>query len=348
MSTNCLSVRKSYLDFLRILAIILVLFNHTAAFRYPFSHPCTTPQDFCYLVISICDKIAVPLFFMISGALLLHKEESFKRLWKHRILRFFIIIGAYQILQHVYGYFISNHPITIPYFLENCLFGKMCNAKNGAVWFLYAYLVFLLMLPFLRLLVKQMSNAHFLYLFAIQLIFAAFIPCENTACTEFLILCNNVYLYVLAGYYVEHKINVSHLICKYKLFLIFASIICVLLGGAMCEVDRIIIGAKNIRHETLAFKGCLLIPCITVFLLVKSRMANIKSAKWEHILSVLGGAVFSIMLFENILRHVAKYCILQHLSSSYMSDVLIVILACCIGFPIGILLQKIPGINKFL
>lgn len=75
--------RKSYIDLLKIMAIYMVLFNHTkdkgfilftiaqGSKLYPF-----------YLFNAIWIKIAVPLFFMTSGALLLGKEESIGQILK--------------------------------------------------------------------------------------------------------------------------------------------------------------------------------------------------------------------------------------------------------------------------
>ena len=80
--------RKVYLEFLKIIAIYMVLFNHTGSrgftlftlaqgsVMYPF-----------YLFNAIFIKIAVPLFLMASGAVLLGKEESFQRILTVRFLR---------------------------------------------------------------------------------------------------------------------------------------------------------------------------------------------------------------------------------------------------------------------
>ena len=66
------------LDFMRIFAILLVIFNHTDN-RGFYRFLTDDPGTFLYwfnLFFSILCKAAVPLFFMISGALLLNKEES--------------------------------------------------------------------------------------------------------------------------------------------------------------------------------------------------------------------------------------------------------------------------------
>ena len=69
--------RKAYLDALRILAIFLVLFNHTGVNGYALYMVRRGAALFpFYLFNAILIKVAVPLFLMVSGALLLEKEES--------------------------------------------------------------------------------------------------------------------------------------------------------------------------------------------------------------------------------------------------------------------------------
>lgn len=348
MDTQTLHKRKAYLDLLRVFSIFLVIFNHSDAFLYPLLNPASSPFIYYTLVVSICDKVAVPLFFMVSGALLLTKNESLSELLKRRVLRFAILIVLYQLLQRGYGYFVLGQSMGIRDFITLFLTGHCSPIHNFAVWFLYGYLAFLLMLPLLRLLVQKMSNAHFLYLFTIHLILWAFIPATDTRCTEYLPFSNQVFLYALAGYYAEHRVDLRAITSKIKLGLIAASVLCILLGALMCEAERILTHAVCLRQEILCFQGCVLIPVITIFLLVKSGMQKIQNPGLEHLLSVLGGAVFTIMLIENILRDTAALCVLRYMPLTYKSSVIISLLACIMGFPIGVLMKKIPFINKLV
>ena len=75
------------LDALRIFAILLVIFNHTNE-RGFYRFLTDDPGTFLYwfnLFFSVACKVAVPLFFMISGALLLKKDESFGKTYKRGI-----------------------------------------------------------------------------------------------------------------------------------------------------------------------------------------------------------------------------------------------------------------------
>ena len=81
MDTNAAALkskRKTYIDFLRIVAIYMVLFNHSGKNGMMlFTISRQSPFYPFYLFNSIFIKIAVPLFLMISGTLLLGKNESY-------------------------------------------------------------------------------------------------------------------------------------------------------------------------------------------------------------------------------------------------------------------------------
>ncbi len=81
-----------HLEAFRILAIYLVMFNHTDKNGFFFFTVAqASPFYGLYLFISIACKFAVPLFYMVSGALLLKKEESIGVVYKKRFLRMLII-----------------------------------------------------------------------------------------------------------------------------------------------------------------------------------------------------------------------------------------------------------------
>ena len=74
--------KKYYLEAIRIAAILMVMYNHSAAFM-SFSVQSGVEYAISFFLSMIC-KGAVPLFFMVSGALLLGKTESGKDLFQKR------------------------------------------------------------------------------------------------------------------------------------------------------------------------------------------------------------------------------------------------------------------------
>ena len=96
--------RKIYIDFLKIFSILLVFFNHTGecGFWY-FATESDSVLKFLYMIPSVICKIAVPLFLMSSGAVLLGKNEKIKdvcvRVFKYAIV-LLVVSGIYFLLSN--------------------------------------------------------------------------------------------------------------------------------------------------------------------------------------------------------------------------------------------------------
>ena len=95
--------RKIHIDFIKILAILLVIFIHTGneGFLAYQKQSNLFIQIFQLFLTSFC-KIAVPLYFMCSGALLLGKEESIQKLWKKRVLKYIIITIVFTLFYYIF------------------------------------------------------------------------------------------------------------------------------------------------------------------------------------------------------------------------------------------------------
>ena len=94
-------MKKKYIECLRIIAIILVIYNHTRELGFTLYQYTSDPCSYylSVLMIPVC-KTAVPLFLMISGATLLGKEEDYKYLFSRRIVRYVGIILFWGSLQY--------------------------------------------------------------------------------------------------------------------------------------------------------------------------------------------------------------------------------------------------------
>lgn len=73
---------KVYLEVMRIIAICLVVFCHMSAYTDGFVQTLESPAGWLHAFECLLARTAVPLFFMISGALLLGRRESIATVWK--------------------------------------------------------------------------------------------------------------------------------------------------------------------------------------------------------------------------------------------------------------------------
>ena len=145
------SNRKLYLDFIRILAALLVIYNHTEGFHFYIYYRSAPVKVFCTIMASSLTKINVPLFAMISGALLLGKDECYRDLYCKRILRFATVLFLASLLLYTTGHI---HNFNIRHALKSIL---ACDVTK-IYWFLFSYLGFLFYLPLLRKIAKSISS----------------------------------------------------------------------------------------------------------------------------------------------------------------------------------------------
>lgn len=156
--------RVLWLDGIRAVAIILVLFTHVHE-GFGFSHETLDGNDvinvlgasFCYAV----SRNGVPFFLMISGALLLTKDVSekpwFEAIRIRRILDFTILAFLYCFATNVVGQMINGvawkEAIYIAIAKNNFLFGKI--GYGIQFWFIGAIIPLYLSTPFLQTYLKN-------------------------------------------------------------------------------------------------------------------------------------------------------------------------------------------------
>lgn len=144
-----------FLELLRIIACFFVLVNHTTSNIFLSIKPCGT--WFVSLAYFFASKIAVPLFLMIAGYLMLDKQYSYRKILKSagRILLCLVLFsGMYYLYYYSQWYY---NEISLWAFFTKFLNEPITNAY----WYLYLYLGILLMLPFLQKMVKNMDRKDF-------------------------------------------------------------------------------------------------------------------------------------------------------------------------------------------
>ncbi len=160
--------RESYLDALRILAIFCVVYLHTGKYGVLVYAYTDSPVEktLGYLFAIVTSELPVPLFFMISGALLLGKKESLRDLFKKRILRIVFILFVASFFMYLYKCYTGVYHFDLSEF-----FYILCTKQVvPAYWYLYAYIAYLLCLPFLRILASHMEKSHYTFLFVLNLL----------------------------------------------------------------------------------------------------------------------------------------------------------------------------------
>lgn len=291
--------RKYYLEAVRIIAMLLVMYNHSATFM-SFANLDGIEYVISFFLSFTC-KAAVPLFFMVSGALLLGKNESFKDLFTKRIVRIIAVIVIFSLLYHtklaVRGY-TEFAPLTI-------LLRWPFDLTFLPYWYLYSYLGMLLILPILRPLAQNMPKNVFTYLIVLQIFtqslrstmgFFGF----STLCGYFNVsaLFESIVFYPLMGYGLDQYFDEKKFFGERNILRNVAYAVAVAVTWAMVYKDY-----KNVGvYQEMYLATWIPLVTIVLFLDIKILFDEEKlSETAKKILVTVGGCAFGVYLLDGFL-----------------------------------------------
>lgn len=351
--------RRVHIDFLRIIAILLVLFNHSGQDGFFLFAITENPiLQWIYAFLSIACKVAVPIFFMISGALLLGKEESIADVYKKRVLKFAVILLVASLGNGAYKIFRYGETISLERFWQILYSDNMITA----LWYLYSHLALLTMLPLLRRMVKALRDKEYLYLAVMFMIVGGIRPIFeylalrneytiNWHLKGALFTATNI-VYSLMGYYFERVMAQKHLTKKNAcLGVLFSALSISLLVFLTLHRGRAMGVLSESQSQFFHDSNLIAIPAFTVYFSAKLFFEKVRiPKKVGKFISAVGGTVFGVFLLEAVLRQETWFVF--KLLRPYIKTMpaCFVYLLCCFAMgSLGVyLLKKIPGVKKFL
>lgn len=141
---------KNYnLELIRTISFILVVVIHVSNYFCRAYGKIGAGEYGFSLVLDTFARISVPGFFMISGALLLNREESLEKSRK-RVLRFLPPLVFWSVVYYVWNIYYMGS--------EFDLRKVLWTPTEAHLWYLYAMIPVYLVLPFLQILTRGMSQ----------------------------------------------------------------------------------------------------------------------------------------------------------------------------------------------
>lgn len=359
MGMKYMKIKMHYLEFLRILAILLVVFNHTGDKGFfLFSIKQESEFYWIYLFASIFCKVAVPLFLMISGALLIPKDEDICTLYKIRILRIVLVIIIFNFIQYYYLIFKTGITFDIFEYIRMNFHGY---SSAWAYWYLYAYLGLLIMLPMIRKMAKSLSEKEFIYYIGCRFFLAGIVPFFQFIVWKGTLVINNAFdkaliieiviFFFIMGHYWGNVVDITSLKRKTINNAILGSIISILACCLITYYKAQITGVCNEAESQTFYFSLILVPTFTIFCLVKIGFTKYElSHRAKRVLVYIGNLTFGIMLVENIIREetIFIFDMLQPHLGNMLSSCIHVLAICIIGGVITIILKMIPLIKKII
>lgn len=322
----------------------MIVYNHTCAYS-------ACVESVALLLPAIICKIGVPIFFMISGALLLGKNESLKDIFRKRVLRIAIALIAISIIAYTFNVIRSGdiRSFSAVEFINQF---RYCGI-DSSYWYLYTYIGLLCCLPLMRPMVQHMSLNTFGYFTLANFLLNGIIPFVNTFVNityaeslNFPMIINNVWM-MTAGYFIEHKFSCYRL--KHQLLIsLLVAMIAVFAPYMLTAAQFSLITSQQI-YNAISYMSFMIAPC--VYILVRSCCLKMQiNAGRPSEISEVGRCVFGMYLIQYIiLRITDPICWdLMNYIGVFFALVIQTLLIAVIGFVITYVLKKIPAVRQIL
>lgn len=340
--------RKCFLDLLRIIACFLVIVNHTNSSIFLSA----TPQNLSWFVslsYFFVSKIAVPIFFMISGYLMLNRCDSWKKTLD-RLFRIAIVLLACSFIYATYRALNTGGDISVLHIVKEALTVYRKSPSN-ALWYLYAYLGILVMLPFLQKMAAAMSRTDYHIFFAVSGLYYSVLPILShyfpkvIIYGEFRLPIFGAYIAMLliGGYFSRFEIKKSR-----AGFFIAAMLFLIMLAF---NVTATFFEYQKSSSSYLFFDNRAFLPIVLQSVCVFYVFSFVKlPEKTSRAISFIGAHTFGIYLISDMTIDLLnplyiKACAHMHpLIAVFLFEVCVFL----IGFAVIALLKKLPVIKKVL
>lgn len=338
-----------YLEIIRIIACFFVVYTHTETNGYQLysKFEYSNLTFWLNLILSICCKAAIPIFFAVSGALLLKKEESFKDILRKRVLKYIVTLIVFSIFQYLYRGYLFKSDMNIQDFFIKLYKGEV----SIVLWFLYAYIAYLLLLPFLRVIAKNLDEKYYYYMFILAFLFNGIIPVAEYCIfkttgvmspdfNQFWILIT-IILYPLMGHFIENKLTIDKIkkvLCPLWVVNIITIIFTCLMTIFHIHIDGIMSEINSQKfYQCFSFinAGCLILTCKYVFskIVIKDKIKNI--------IFKMGECTFGVYLIHIFVLYAEKFLLTKVEINSLIISILYTLVIMIVSYTIVYLYKLI-------
>lgn len=169
--------RKKYIELLRIFSMLSVVLIHVCTTALTdFEGYSSIQAGVYYALISIL-HYAVPIFFMISGILLLNpeKEISLKKFLTKYVWKYLLVTMCFG-WAYAYIELLFQSRQFVPQEIVSAFFNMLSGKTWAHMWYMYALLGTILLLPILRCIIKYLNKQELRYVLIVGVLFLSIIP----------------------------------------------------------------------------------------------------------------------------------------------------------------------------
>lgn len=301
------------------------------------------------VIIQICVRVGVPIFIMITGALLLNPEKNLelKKVIKYitRMILILLTFGfAFCLIEGFLTDKLSN-PIKT---LGESFLHVLENKSWGIMWYIYMLIGLYVLTPALKIILKELDEKNLMFLIGVLFFTSSVIPTLNYTfninLTDFY-LGNAIYIfYYLIGYVIAYKKELIVKATKHYIYIYIYGAIG-LIGYMMLLVfknnfyDYSLINNNNICFIAMW--------SMFIFYLFSNNTIKIKENKTINIIAKYSFGIYLVHTFWlNIINKGFK--IFPDVMPVFIGEFIFWIIAVSLSLISCIILYRLPILKKIL
>lgn len=211
--------REFSFDILRVIAMCMVIIVHVSNVYSRGFGIITDGSFFGSLCFNTISRVSVPIFLMISGALLLDRNFDKNKYFK-RLVKFVILIAAWDIIYLIWEYYYLG----VSY---DHLYKLFFEPYRAHLWYLYTIITLYAIQPLLKLILDK-SSTKIKYLLLFVWFALSSLSIVNSTIANAFTLFSYIGFFVVGKYLYEFIKNND--LKKYNILCILTIIICISLS----------------------------------------------------------------------------------------------------------------------
>lgn len=353
--------RHVWADVIRIIAISCVVFIHSGNIEL-WQGEISAIKWYIFTALDVAAHIGVPLFIMLSGALLLVKNESaydfFRKKFKRIIVPFMFWIIIFVLFKQYYDSYYNEDFYHQDFeSVKKIVISIYTGKLYYHLWFMNVLVGIYLFVPFIRKFVQNAVFHDFKYYFVLWLIFASIIPAVNSLFNSELniSLYNYTWQYFpfftgFLGYFLLGYIITNYNFNRYQLII---GVVVFIVG----LIIAVVIPNTYMELEVVDLSPSVIMMSVPAFIFIRnmaSKYASSLSITAQKIIEKLSKATFGVyfihVIFLRFLQEGVFFGLRSHdmIYNPSVAIPLTFISALILSYTTILLLMKIPVLNKLI
>jgi len=297
-------------------------------------------------------RMGVPLFVMLTGALLLapSKNEELGVFFKKRFARIGLPFVFWAVAYFLWAIYVENQQVSNSFFVQGILTGPYFQ-----FWYLYMLMGLYLLTPILRLMVAQASEKLYRYFMAIWFVGVSLVPLITTFSSydvnpNLFAIPGYVGYFVLGAYLVNVRIRRKYLVALLALGIALTAI-------GTFQVSRTIGGGTSFYFQEY-LSPTMILASISFFLLLNTFRAPIELAyakpSWRRRImaaiseNTLGIYLFHMMIIYTLQNGLLGVTLNGNTVNSIIGVPLMVAIVLLVCLAVLVPLKKVPVLKRLI